>query len=76
MEAETKNPRGGQTSSTTLTLRFRSREKKGKMIARKAAEEEKSNLWPLLTKMYPAYNDYQRGTKREIPVVILTMDNA
>jgi len=44
---------------------------KRKMIARKATEEEKSDLWPLLTKMYPAYSDYQRRTKREIPVVIL-----
>ena len=48
------------------------RSEKGKMIARKAAEEEKGDYWPLLTKMYPAYNDYQRRTRREIPVVILT----
>jgi len=46
-----------------------------RIIARKASEEEKSDYWPLLTKMYPAYNDYQRKTKREIPVVILTEDN-
>src|SRR5437867_12956468 len=47
---------------------------KRKIIARKAAEEEKNDLWPLLTKMYPAYSDYQTRTKREIPVVILTED--
>ena len=47
---------------------------KKKIIARKAAEEEKNDLWPLLTKMYPAYSDYQTRTKREIPVVILTED--
>ena len=48
---------------------------KRKIIARKAAEEEKNDLWPLLTKMYPAYSDYQTRTKREIPVVILTEDH-
>ncbi len=48
---------------------------KRKIIARKAVEEERSDLWPLLTKMYPAYKDYQTRTKREIPVVILTEDS-
>ena len=53
----------------------RIKSEKRKMIARKASEEEKSDFWPLLTKMYPAYSDYQRKTKREIPVVILTEEN-
>ncbi len=39
--------------------------------ARQASPEEKSRLWPLLTKMYPTYNNYQKRTTREIPVVIL-----
>ena len=42
-----------------------------KAQARKASTEEKTRLWPLLTKMYPAYDDYQRKTAREILVVIL-----
>ena len=46
------------------------------MIARKANEDEQVNLWPLLTKMYPSYADYQKKTKREIPVVILTEVNS
>ncbi len=40
--------------------------------AEKASSGEKARLWPILTRMYPTYNDYQRKTKREIPVVILT----
>jgi len=40
--------------------------------AERARDLEKSRLWPLLAKMYPAYDDYQRKTRREIPVVILT----
>jgi F420H(2)-dependent quinone reductase len=39
--------------------------------ARQASAEEKARLWPLLAKMYPQYNDYQKKTTREIPVVIL-----
>lgn len=42
-----------------------------KAQARKASTEEKAKLWPLVTKMYPTYDDYQRKTDREIPVVIL-----
>lgn len=36
-----------------------------------ASPEEKPRLWERLTEMYPAYNDYQQKTDREIPVVIL-----
>ncbi len=39
--------------------------------AEPARGEERGRLWGLVTKMYPAYADYQRRTKREIPVVIL-----
>jgi deazaflavin-dependent oxidoreductase (nitroreductase family) len=36
-----------------------------------AAEgEERMRLWQLMTEVWPAYNDYQRKTKREIPVVV------
>lgn len=45
--------------------------KKRNVRAEKASEEEKSRLWPLLTNMFPRYNDYQNRTKRELPVVIL-----
>lgn len=45
---------------------------KKKVMARKATAEEKQRFWPELTKMYPAYNDYQQRTRREIPVVILS----
>ena len=42
------------------------------VTAREASRDEKDMLWPRLAKMYPQYDDYQRKTKREIPVVILT----
>lgn len=45
-----------------------------KVRARVATPEERSRLWPILAAAYPSYDDYQRKTKREIPVVILSPD--
>jgi len=42
-----------------------------KVRARKASTQEKKRLWPMLTKVYPTYDDYQRKTNREISLVIL-----
>jgi len=39
--------------------------------ARQASAQEKTRLWPRLTKFYEGYAVYQEHTKREIPVVIL-----
>ncbi len=39
--------------------------------ARPAGPEEKPELWQRMTSIWPAYNDYQRKTDREIPVVVL-----
>jgi deazaflavin-dependent oxidoreductase (nitroreductase family) len=36
-----------------------------------ASPEEKSRLWPMMAKIWPAYDDYQKKTKREIPVIVL-----
>jgi deazaflavin-dependent oxidoreductase (nitroreductase family) len=39
--------------------------------ARTATPEEKPRLWKLMTEIWPDYDEYQRKTQREIPVVIL-----
>ena len=39
--------------------------------ARTAATAEKPKLWSIMTKAWPAYDDYQTKTTREIPVVVL-----
>ena len=44
--------------------RFRAR-------ARTASAEEKPALWKLMTSIWPAYDEYQKRTTRDIPVVIL-----
>ena len=40
--------------------------------ARTATPEEKAELWPIMTKEWPAYDEYQRKTDRDIPLVIVT----
>ena len=39
--------------------------------ARTAEGEERERLWELMNEVWPAYNDYQRKTDRQIPVVVL-----
>lgn len=39
--------------------------------ARTASPDEKRRLWPIMTAIWPAYDEYQTKTERDIPVVIL-----
>jgi deazaflavin-dependent oxidoreductase (nitroreductase family) len=39
--------------------------------ARKANAQERARLWPKVLEVYGGYDDYQRRTEREIPLVIL-----
>jgi deazaflavin-dependent oxidoreductase (nitroreductase family) len=39
--------------------------------ARTASPEEKARLWAIMTEEWPAYDDYQEKTDRDIPVVVL-----
>jgi deazaflavin-dependent oxidoreductase (nitroreductase family) len=41
------------------------------MRARRASDAEKKDYWPRLCAIYPEYDDYQKRTDRDIPVVIL-----
>lgn len=51
----------------TVTIR----KEKRKVHGRKASPEERARLWPQMTAAYSTYDDYQKRTKREIPIVIL-----
>ncbi len=42
-----------------------------KAHARTATAEEKPELWRMMTERWPPYDEYQRKTSREIPVVVL-----
>lgn len=39
--------------------------------ARTTESGERERLWKLMTKLWPAYDEYQAKTRREIPVVVL-----
>jgi deazaflavin-dependent oxidoreductase (nitroreductase family) len=39
--------------------------------ARTASDEERARLWPVMTKEWPDYDEYQTKTERQIPIVIL-----
>jgi deazaflavin-dependent oxidoreductase (nitroreductase family) len=39
--------------------------------ARTASPDEKADLWRTMTEIWPAYDEYQAKTDREIPVVVL-----
>lgn len=40
------------------------------MRARQLSPEEKRELWPLITAVYPDYDEYQARTDRDIPVFL------
>jgi deazaflavin-dependent oxidoreductase (nitroreductase family) len=40
--------------------------------ARVATGEERAQIWSRMRTIYPPYDDYQKRTTREIPVVVLT----
>ena len=40
--------------------------------ARTATGDERERLWALMRKVWPAYDEYQARTEREIPVVVVT----
>lgn len=46
--------------------------KKHEVVARKATDEERARLWPLLVAGYHHYDVYQSRTQRVIPVIILS----
>jgi deazaflavin-dependent oxidoreductase (nitroreductase family) len=48
---------------------------RGEELAVRASDaegEERARLWALMAEVWPAYDDYQAKTEREIPVVVLT----
>jgi F420H(2)-dependent quinone reductase len=42
-----------------------------RMRARETEGEERERLWKQMTDVYPTYEDYQRRTGRQIPVILL-----
>jgi deazaflavin-dependent oxidoreductase (nitroreductase family) len=53
-------------------VKIQVRDKVIPVTARTASAAEKKRVWPVMTKQWPDYDGYQAGTKRDIPVVLLT----
>jgi deazaflavin-dependent oxidoreductase (nitroreductase family) len=47
------------------------RDERFKVRARDASDAERPELWAQMTRLWPAYDDYQRKTERQIPIVVL-----
>jgi F420H(2)-dependent quinone reductase len=45
---------------------------KRRVVAREAKPKEKARLWPMVVDVWSDYDNYQRRTEREIPLVILS----
>ncbi|NUT36533.1 MAG: nitroreductase family deazaflavin-dependent oxidoreductase [Hamadaea sp.] len=41
-------------------------------VARTATGDERAELWKHMAGLFPRYDEYQSGTEREIPVVVLS----
>ncbi len=46
-------------------------DRKVRVRAEELDGEEKERLWIKMAEMYPTYDDYQKKTKREIPLLVL-----
>ncbi len=47
------------------------KKERSQMVARTATVLEKKRLWPRMVEMYKGYEDYQRSTDRDIPLILL-----
>ncbi len=45
-------------------------------LARPATAEEQSRLWPTMAHIWPDYDNYQKKTERQIPLVMLERSQA
>jgi deazaflavin-dependent oxidoreductase (nitroreductase family) len=41
------------------------------VTARTGTAADKARVWPIMTAQWPGYDEYQAGTRRDIPVVLL-----
>ena len=66
-----RNPRWYDNLAAKPDVTFRTPKRELPYRARTAAPAEKAALWPKLVAIYRDYDDYQKRTDREIPVVVL-----
>src|SRR2546428_9291950 len=62
-------PRSTLFPYTTLFRSVQVKDVKQTIYAQRAVGSEKERLWQMMTSVNPSYDDYQKRTDREIPVV-------
>jgi deazaflavin-dependent oxidoreductase (nitroreductase family) len=65
-----KNPQWYLNILSDPAVTIQDRDQVHELRARVATPEEKAELWPLAVAAWPAYDDYQAKTERDIPLVI------
>ena len=66
-----KHPQWYRNLSANPNVELQVRDDKFAATARTASPEEKARLWPIMTAVWPNYDEYQERTERDIPLVIL-----
>jgi deazaflavin-dependent oxidoreductase (nitroreductase family) len=66
-----RNPLWYDNLSAQPAVAFRTPKGERRYRARTADAAEKAALWPKLVAIYRDYDDYQKRTDRDIPVVVL-----
>ncbi len=66
-----KNPLWYDNLAAQPAVAFRTPQGERRYRAHTASAAEKAALWPRLVSIYRDYDDYQKRTDREIPVVVL-----
>jgi deazaflavin-dependent oxidoreductase (nitroreductase family) len=70
MGGQPKNPAWYHNLRAHPEIEIETRGERRQMTARIADPGERDELWPRLTEMWPAFDDYQARTERTIPVVV------
>ena len=66
------NPGWFENLSADPDVTIQVRDEEIPVHASTASGEERDRLWRLMTEVWPAYDEYQARTDREIPVVVLS----
>jgi deazaflavin-dependent oxidoreductase (nitroreductase family) len=66
------NPSWYENLSANPEVSIQVRDEQIPVRATTAEGDERSRLWSLMTEAWPAYDEYQQRTERQIPVVVFT----
>jgi len=65
------NPKWYSNLVGNPNVRLQVKDEEFEAVARTADDEERARFWPIMTKIWPDYDVYQKRTTRRIPVVAL-----